>query len=289
MTNVWPTGGFGGAALGRAGVSDSAVGAAQADGGGASLLQLLARVAPPAAGRPPEVLIAISNYNLIVGGQLNAWLEARARGPVAFWGVPMCTSAQLPLARRTAVCRLSARLEARARGPGALQGARPAQLPRRTAGCRLGAWREARARGSRARPACAQHQLPTARSSPPTQGACPCPRRWGADASVQAPHRPGPCLLAPWRWQPRAASAPRGLSPPAAPSARNAPRRGPCSACLRRARAPEARAHAQTRGRPRSCRAAARNSHRGPRSRGSPTWPRARAHVRARRRSRARA
>ena len=42
-----------------------------------NLFQLLARVAPPAGGRPPEVMIAISNFNLIAGGQLNAWLDVR--------------------------------------------------------------------------------------------------------------------------------------------------------------------------------------------------------------------
>lgn len=55
------------------------VGRAQADGSASSLYQLLARVAPPAGGRPAEVLIAISNYNLIGGGQLTAWLEARSK------------------------------------------------------------------------------------------------------------------------------------------------------------------------------------------------------------------
>ena len=43
-----------------------------------NLFQLLARVAPPAGGRPPEVMIAISNFNLIAGGQLNAWLDVRS-------------------------------------------------------------------------------------------------------------------------------------------------------------------------------------------------------------------
>ena len=42
-----------------------------------NLFQLLARVAPPARGQPPEVMIAISNFNLITGGQLNAWLDVR--------------------------------------------------------------------------------------------------------------------------------------------------------------------------------------------------------------------
>ena len=42
-----------------------------------NLFQLLARVAPPAVGQPPEVMIAISNFNLIAGGQLNAWLDVR--------------------------------------------------------------------------------------------------------------------------------------------------------------------------------------------------------------------
>ena len=36
---------------------------------------ILRRVAPAAPGREPEVMIAISNYNLILGGQLNTWLE----------------------------------------------------------------------------------------------------------------------------------------------------------------------------------------------------------------------
>jgi len=103
--------------LGHTRVSDSAVGAAQAGGGGASLLQLLARVAPPAAGRPPEVLIAISNYNLIVGGQLNAWLEARARGPVALWGVP---SARLPNSRSRAAPLAAGSAPGWRRAPGAL-------------------------------------------------------------------------------------------------------------------------------------------------------------------------
>ena len=44
-----------------------------------NLFQLLARVAPPAVGQPPEVMIAISNFNLIAGGQLNAWLDVRPR------------------------------------------------------------------------------------------------------------------------------------------------------------------------------------------------------------------
>jgi hypothetical protein len=91
--------------LERAGVADSVVAAAQAGGGGASLLQLLARVAPPAAGRPPEVLIAISNYNLIVGGQLNAWLEARPRSPGAW---PACAQYRLVrlASRRPRPCRV---------------------------------------------------------------------------------------------------------------------------------------------------------------------------------------
>lgn len=54
-------------------------GRAQADGSASSLYQLLARVAPPAGGQPAEVMIAISNYNLIAGGQLTAWLEARSK------------------------------------------------------------------------------------------------------------------------------------------------------------------------------------------------------------------
>ncbi|KAK9837243.1 hypothetical protein WJX81_001335 [Elliptochloris bilobata] len=53
-----------------------------ADDSGSGLFQLLARVAPPSGGRPPEVMIAISNYNLIAGGQLIAWLETVAQAGV---------------------------------------------------------------------------------------------------------------------------------------------------------------------------------------------------------------
>ena len=56
------------------------LGRAQADGSDSSLYQLLARVAPPLGGQPAEVMIAISNYNLVAGGQLTAWLEVRPGG-----------------------------------------------------------------------------------------------------------------------------------------------------------------------------------------------------------------
>ncbi|CAL8464975.1 g4510 [Coccomyxa elongata] len=48
--------------------------------GGAAALDtdlhsILMRVAPPVKGRPKEVLIAISNFNLVPGGQLPLWLQ----------------------------------------------------------------------------------------------------------------------------------------------------------------------------------------------------------------------
>ena len=47
--------------------------AAEAKGG--ELLGVLRRVAPQQPGRPKEVLIAISNYNLVLSGQLPLWLQ----------------------------------------------------------------------------------------------------------------------------------------------------------------------------------------------------------------------
>lgn len=53
--------------------------ALQEHGGAAALdtdlHSILMRVAPPVKGRPKEVLIAISNFNLVPGGQLPLWLQ----------------------------------------------------------------------------------------------------------------------------------------------------------------------------------------------------------------------
>ena len=50
-------------------------GPAAGTGGGGDLLSVLQRVAPQQPGRPREVLIAISNYNLVLSGQLPLWLQ----------------------------------------------------------------------------------------------------------------------------------------------------------------------------------------------------------------------
>jgi hypothetical protein len=55
--------------------------AATATAAEGSLLAILQRVAPQQRGRPREVLIAISNYNLVLSGQLPLWLQVCAALP----------------------------------------------------------------------------------------------------------------------------------------------------------------------------------------------------------------